>query len=125
MDRHMLPRPWRAPQFRDQHWLSIAAFHSAVYASFFGSAKMYVAASFSVMSGLPFGAGIRSSKGRDQVMPLRLDLLLPRRATIFKALSGRGHWLIFCFFCNVISPHKQGSFDLSRTRLAFFRDLPD
>ena len=26
---------------------------------------------------------------------------------------------------NVISPHKQGSFDFSRTRLAFFRDLPD
>ena len=26
---------------------------------------------------------------------------------------------------NVISPHKQGSFDFSRTRLAFIRDLPD
>jgi len=35
------------------------------------------------------------------------------------------HRLIFWFFCNVISPHKQGSFDFSRTRLAFFRDLPD
>ena len=33
--------------------------------------------------------------------------------------------LIFRVFCNVISPHKQGSFDFSRTRLAFFRDLPD
>jgi hypothetical protein len=35
------------------------------------------------------------------------------------------HRLIFWFFCNVISPHKQGSFDFSRTRLAFLRDLPD
>jgi hypothetical protein len=33
--------------------------------------------------------------------------------------------LIFWFFCNVISPHKQGSFDFSRARLAFFRDVPD
>jgi hypothetical protein len=30
------------------------------------------------------------------------------------------HRLIFWFFCNVISPHKQGSFDFSRARLAFF-----
>src|ERR1700720_4565983 len=35
------------------------------------------------------------------------------------------HRLIFWFFSNVISPHEQGSFDFSRTRLAFFRDLPD
>jgi hypothetical protein len=31
---------------------------------------------------------------------------------------------VFWFFCNVISPHKQGSFDFSRTRLTLFRDLP-
>jgi hypothetical protein len=28
-------------------------------------------------------------------------------------------------FGNAVSPHKQGSFDFPRTRLAFFRDLPD
>ena len=35
------------------------------------------------------------------------------------------HRLIFWFFCNFVSPHKQGSFDFSRIRLAFFRHLPD
>jgi hypothetical protein len=30
--------------------------------------------------------------------------------------------LIFWFFGHVISPHKQGSFDFSRARLAFFRE---
>jgi hypothetical protein len=33
--------------------------------------------------------------------------------------------LIFRIFRNVISPHKQGSFDFPRMRLAFFRGLPD
>ena len=45
---------------------SIAACHSGPAASFFGNAMMYAAASFSVLSVLPFGIGIGSSKGRDQ-----------------------------------------------------------
>ena len=46
--------------------------------------------------------------------------------------AGGGGWLIayphrlkFWCSCDVVSPHKQGSFDFSRARLAFFRDLPD
>jgi hypothetical protein len=46
--------------------LSIAARHSAVSASFFGSAMMYAAAYLSVKSWRPFGSGIGSSNFRDQ-----------------------------------------------------------
>ena len=40
------------------------ACHSGLAASLFGNAMMYAAASFRVTSGLPFGVGIGSSKGR-------------------------------------------------------------
>jgi hypothetical protein len=46
--------------------LSIAARHSAVSATFFGSAMMYAAAYLSVKSWRPFGSGIGSSNFRDQ-----------------------------------------------------------
>jgi hypothetical protein len=55
---------------------SIAACHSAVPASFFGSATMYAAASFSVTSGLPFGVGIGSSNRRFQPRLLMAPTLL-------------------------------------------------
>ena len=51
---------------------------------------------------------------------------------VFPPSTAAGLQGLMFWFCsnlisphNVISPHKQGSFDFSRTRLAFFRDLPD
>ena len=54
-----------------------------------------------------------------------------RRRSARSSDCGKSAPLMLRLICNVtlphdvISPHKQGSFDFSRTRVAFFRDLPD
>jgi hypothetical protein len=78
--------------------------------------------------------GDMSPRYRAGPLTVRSDTA-PARGLLCADTVAKVHWgeerLIFWFCSNVISPHnaisphKQGSFDFSRARLAFFRDLPD